>query len=68
MTLPTHVLAVRAEVPADIEAEWSHWYDTVHLPEIPPVRASGPADAIGQAMRRPAVSISRSTRSMARRP
>lgn len=34
MTLPNHVLVVRAEVPEDIEAEWNRWYDTVHLPEI----------------------------------
>jgi hypothetical protein len=34
VTLPTHVLVVRAEVPEDIETEWNRWYDTVHLPEI----------------------------------
>ena len=34
MTLPEHVLVVRAEVPEDIEVAWNHWYDTVHLPEI----------------------------------
>ena len=34
MTLPTHVLVVRAEVPEAIEAAWNRWYDAVHLPEI----------------------------------
>ncbi len=34
MALPKHVLVVRAQVPADIETAWNHWYDTVHLPEI----------------------------------
>ena len=34
MTLPTHVLVVRAGVPEEIETEWNRWYDTVHLPEI----------------------------------
>lgn len=34
MTLPAHVLIVRAEVPVDIEAAWNDWYDKVHLPEI----------------------------------
>lgn len=34
MTLPAHVLVVRAEVPEDIETAWNRWYDTVHLPEI----------------------------------
>lgn len=34
MTLPIDVLVVRAEVPADIETDWNHWYDEVHLPEI----------------------------------
>ncbi len=34
MTLPTHVLVVRAEVPEAIETDWNRWYDTVHLPEI----------------------------------
>ena len=31
--LPKCLLIVTAEVDADVEAAWSHWYDTVHLPD-----------------------------------
>ena len=31
MSLPNCLLIVTAEVDADIEAEWSRWYDEVHL-------------------------------------
>ena len=34
MTLPSHVLVVRAEVSENVETEWNRWYDAVHLPEI----------------------------------
>jgi hypothetical protein len=27
------LLIVTAEVDAEVEAEWNHWYDTVHLPD-----------------------------------
>jgi hypothetical protein len=27
------LLIVTAEVDAAVEAEWNHWYDTVHLPD-----------------------------------
>jgi hypothetical protein len=33
MTLPTCLLIVTAEVDPGIEAEWSRWYDDVHLPD-----------------------------------
>ena len=33
MTLPNCLLIVTAEVDADVEAEWSRWYDEVHLPD-----------------------------------
>jgi hypothetical protein len=29
----TFLLIVTAEVDASVEAEWNHWYDTVHLPD-----------------------------------
>ena len=28
-----HLLIVTAEVDASVEADWNHWYDTVHLPD-----------------------------------
>ncbi len=31
--LPNCLLIVTAEVDAEIEAEWSRWYDDVHLPD-----------------------------------
>jgi hypothetical protein len=31
--LPRCLLIVTAEVDAEVEAEWNHWYDTVHLPD-----------------------------------
>jgi hypothetical protein len=31
--LPKCLLIVTAEVDAAVEAEWNHWYDTVHLPD-----------------------------------
>jgi hypothetical protein len=30
---PDCLLIVTAEVDASVEAEWNHWYDTVHLPD-----------------------------------
>lgn len=33
MNLPNCLLIVTAEVDADVEAEWSRWYDEVHLPD-----------------------------------
>jgi hypothetical protein len=33
MSLPNCLLIVTAEVDADVEAEWSRWYDEVHLPD-----------------------------------
>jgi len=32
-TLPNCLLIVTAEVDADVEADWSRWYDEVHLPD-----------------------------------
>jgi hypothetical protein len=32
-TLPRCLLLVTAEVDAEVEADWNHWYDTVHLPD-----------------------------------
>ena len=32
-TLPRCLLIVTAEVDAEVETEWNHWYDTVHLPD-----------------------------------
>ena len=34
MDLPDCMLVVRAEVAAEVEDAWNHWYNTVHLPEI----------------------------------
>lgn len=31
--LPRCLLIVTAEVDAEVETEWNHWYDTVHLPD-----------------------------------
>lgn len=31
--LPNCLLIVSAEVDAEVEAEWSRWYDEVHLPD-----------------------------------
>ncbi|SJZ86684.1 protein of unknown function [Enhydrobacter aerosaccus] len=31
--LPACLLIVTAEVDAEVEAEWSRWYDDVHLPD-----------------------------------
>ncbi len=31
--LPNCLLVVTAEVDAEVEAEWSRWYDDVHLPD-----------------------------------
>ena len=31
--LPSCLLIVTAEVDAEVEAEWSRWYDDVHLPD-----------------------------------
>jgi hypothetical protein len=31
--LPGCLLIVTAEVDPAVEAEWNHWYDTVHLPD-----------------------------------
>lgn len=31
--LPNCLLIVTAEVDAEVEAEWSRWYDDVHLPD-----------------------------------
>ena len=33
MSLPNGLLIVTAEVDAEVEAEWSRWYDDVHLPD-----------------------------------
>jgi hypothetical protein len=33
MSLPNCLLIVSAEVDAEIESEWSRWYDEVHLPD-----------------------------------
>ena len=33
MSLPACLLIVTAEVDSDVEAEWSRWYDEVHLPD-----------------------------------
>ena len=30
---PKCLLIVTAEVDPEVEAEWNHWYDTVHLPD-----------------------------------
>jgi len=30
---PTCLFIVTVEVDAEIEADWSHWYDAVHLPD-----------------------------------
>ncbi len=30
---PTCLFIVTVEVDAEIEADWNHWYDTVHLPD-----------------------------------
>jgi len=32
-TLPNCLLIVTAEVDAEVEADWSRWYDDVHLPD-----------------------------------
>ena len=32
-TPPGCLLIVTAEVDAEVEADWNHWYDTVHLPD-----------------------------------
>jgi hypothetical protein len=32
-TPPRFLLIVTAEVDAEVETEWNHWYDTVHLPD-----------------------------------
>jgi len=31
--LPRCLLIVAAEVDAEVETDWNHWYDTVHLPD-----------------------------------
>jgi hypothetical protein len=31
--LPRCLLIVTAEVDAEVETDWNHWYDTVHLPD-----------------------------------
>jgi hypothetical protein len=31
--LPRYLLIVTAEVDAEVETDWNHWYDTVHLPD-----------------------------------
>lgn len=31
--LPRCLLIVTAEIDAEVEADWNHWYDTVHLPD-----------------------------------
>ena len=31
--LPNCLLVVTAEVDAEVEADWSRWYDEVHLPD-----------------------------------
>lgn len=31
--LPRCLLIVTAEVASEVEADWNHWYDTVHLPD-----------------------------------
>ncbi|HKZ08053.1 MAG TPA: hypothetical protein VJU81_21490 [Methylomirabilota bacterium] len=31
--LPGCLLIVTAEVDAEVDAQWNHWYDTVHLPD-----------------------------------
>jgi hypothetical protein len=31
--LPLCLLIVTAEVDTEVETEWNHWYDTVHLPD-----------------------------------
>ena len=31
--LPPCLLIVTAEVDAEVETDWNHWYDTVHLPD-----------------------------------
>lgn len=31
--LPACLLIVTAEVDEAVEADWNHWYDTVHLPD-----------------------------------
>ena len=31
--LPRCLLIVTAEIDVEVEAEWNHWYDTVHLPD-----------------------------------
>jgi hypothetical protein len=33
MQQPKYLLIVTAEVDEEVEAEWSRWYDTVHLPD-----------------------------------
>lgn len=33
MNLPNCLLIVTAEVDSEVEAEWSRWYDEVHLPD-----------------------------------
>lgn len=33
MNLPNCLLIVSAEVDSEVEAEWSRWYDEVHLPD-----------------------------------
>ena len=32
-TLPRCLLIVTAEVDLEVETDWNHWYDTVHLPD-----------------------------------
>ena len=32
-TQGTHLLIVTAEIDEAVEADWNHWYDTVHLPD-----------------------------------
>jgi hypothetical protein len=32
-TLPRCLLIVTAEVDPEVEKDWNHWYDTVHLPD-----------------------------------
>jgi hypothetical protein len=32
-TMPRCLLIVTAEVDPEVETDWNHWYDTIHLPD-----------------------------------
>ena len=34
MSITEWIMVVNVDIDPEIEAEWDHWYDTIHLPEI----------------------------------